>query len=112
METHDVVVVGGDDAGDVLAARLGEHARRKVLLIENGNRKRPGRHFARGHRSAYQQWGEDWSFYDLLPYFKRSENAYGRDLILRGRGGPLTVTPPAETSPFMTAVLDAAAEAG
>ncbi|NMO49743.1 choline dehydrogenase [Actinoplanes sp. TBRC 11911] len=112
METHDVIVVGGDDAADVLAARLAEGARRKVLLIENGARKRSVNHFARGHRSAYHQWGEDWSFYDLLPYFKRSENAYGRDLILRGRGGPLTVAPPAETSPFMAAVLDAAAEAG
>lgn len=112
METYDVVVVGGDDAGSVLAARLGERADRTVLLIENGNRKRPGNHFARGHRSAYQQWGEDWTFYDLLPYFKRSENAYGRDLILRGRGGPLTVEPPAEPSPFMAAVLDAAAEIG
>jgi choline dehydrogenase len=109
METHDVVVVGGDDAGNVLAARLSE---RKVLLLGNGAGKRPGNHFARGHRSAYQHWGENWTFYDLLPYFKRSENAYGRDLILRGRGGPLTVAPAAEPTPFMTAVLDAAAELG
>ena len=111
METHDVVVVGGGDAGNVLAARLIERAELDVLLIEAGE-KRPGNHFARGHRTGYQNWGENWSFYDLLPYFKRSENAYGRDLILRGRGGPLTVSAPGEPTPFMAAVLDGVAEIG
>ncbi|WP_203949576.1 GMC family oxidoreductase N-terminal domain-containing protein, partial [Planotetraspora thailandica] len=32
--------------------------------------------FARGHRSSYDAWQvEGWSFDDLLPYFKRTENA-------------------------------------
>jgi choline dehydrogenase-like flavoprotein len=68
--------------------------------------------FARGHRSSYDAWGKGWGFDDLLPYFKRSENAQGRDPALRGAGGPLTVGPAAPPNPVIEACLDAAAEAG
>jgi choline dehydrogenase-like flavoprotein len=53
--------------------------------------------FTRGHRSSYQRWvdarARNWSYDDLLPYFKRGENAAGHDPELRGLGGPLTVGP-------------------
>ena len=38
----------------------------------------------RGSRAGAEGWGFD----DLLPYFRRSENAAGRDPALRGVGGP------------------------
>ncbi|XVV08832.1 GMC family oxidoreductase [Actinoplanes sp. CA-131856] len=72
--------------------------------------------FTRGHHTSYERWTEagakNWGFYDLLPYFKRSENAPGRDPMLRGRGGPLTVAPSDPVNPVLAAALDAAAEAG
>jgi choline dehydrogenase len=72
--------------------------------------------FARGHRSSYDAWipagAKGWGFDDLLPYFKRSENAVGRDPALRGVGGPLTVRPADPPHPVIMACLEAAAERG
>src|SRR5512135_1030782 len=72
--------------------------------------------FARGHRSSYDAWataGElGWGFDDLLPYFRRSENAPGRDPALRGLGGPLTVAPADPVNPVLAASLDAVVESG
>ncbi|GAA0481263.1 choline dehydrogenase [Paractinoplanes deccanensis] len=72
--------------------------------------------FARGHHTGYQRWADagakNWGFGDLLPYFKRSENAPGRDPALRGLGGPLTVAPSHPLNPVLAAALDGAAEAG
>ena len=46
----------------------------------------------RGHRAVYDGWAAGgaagWGFADLLPYFRRSEQAEGRDPALRGTGGP------------------------
>jgi choline dehydrogenase len=51
----------------------------------------------RGHRSNYDGWAASgatgWSFGELLPYFKRSETAPGRDAAFRGIEGPLHVAP-------------------
>ncbi|MFF5084012.1 GMC family oxidoreductase [Actinoplanes sp. NPDC000266] len=72
--------------------------------------------FARGHHTSYDRWAgagaKNWGYYDLLPYFKRSENAPGRDPVLRGRGGPLTVAPADPVNPVLAAALEAAVEAG
>ncbi|MFF0967383.1 GMC family oxidoreductase [Streptomyces sp. NPDC003703] len=72
--------------------------------------------FLRGHRSAYDRWPAEgaagWGFDDLLPYFRRSETAEGRDPALRGQDGPLRVGPPARPNPLITACLDAAVQAG
>ena len=42
----------------------------------------------RGHRAVYDGWAAGgaagWGFADLLPYFRRSEHAEGRDPSLRG----------------------------
>ncbi|WP_189311258.1 GMC family oxidoreductase N-terminal domain-containing protein [Streptomyces brasiliensis] len=72
--------------------------------------------FARGHRSGYDAWAAEgaksWGFDDLLPYFKRSENAPGRDPTLRGTDGPLTVGPASPPHPVVAALLEAAAQTG
>ena len=50
----------------------------------------------RGHRAVYDGWAAagaaGWGFVDLLPYFRRSESAPGRDPALRGTEGPVRVT--------------------
>ncbi|MEU6705684.1 GMC family oxidoreductase [Streptomyces wuyuanensis] len=72
--------------------------------------------FARGHRSSYDAWAADgakgWGFDDLLPYFKRSETAAGRDPELRGTAGPLTVGPARAPHPVPADLLRAATECG
>jgi choline dehydrogenase len=72
--------------------------------------------FTRGHRSSYDRWAKEgadgWGFDDLLPYFRRSETATGRDPALRGMDGPLIVGPATPPHPVVSACLDAAAEAG
>jgi choline dehydrogenase len=62
----------------------------------------------RGHASVYDAWAAGgaagWAYADLLPYFKRSEHAEGRDPVLRGAGGPVRVAPVPETSRHPAAV--------
>ena len=49
----------------------------------------------RGHRAVYDGWAAagavGWEFADLLPYFRRSEHAGGRDPVLRGTSGPVRI---------------------
>ena len=72
--------------------------------------------FARGHRSSYDAWetagAKGWGFDDLLPYFKRSETAEGRDPALRGVAGPLILGPANPPNPLLVACMEAAAEQG
>jgi choline dehydrogenase-like flavoprotein len=72
--------------------------------------------FVRGHRGSYDAWvtagAKGWGFEDLLPYFRRSEDAQGRDPAIRGIAGPLTVGPAAIRHPIAEAGLAAAAEIG
>jgi choline dehydrogenase len=54
----------------------------------------------RGHRAVYDEWAAGgapgWDFPGLLPFFRRSEHAPGRDPALRGTAGPVRVAPAAE----------------
>ncbi len=67
----------------------------------------------RGHRAVYDAWvaggAAGWGYADLLPYFKRSEHAEGRDPGLRGTSGPVRVAPVPETSrhPAASALAEA-----
>jgi choline dehydrogenase len=70
----------------------------------------------RGHRANFDRWARDgatgWDYETLLPYFKRSEHAEGRDPAYRGLGGPLRVEPARNRHPLSQALFDAALEAG
>lgn len=72
--------------------------------------------FVRGHRTSYDAWvkagAKGWGFDDLLPYFRRSENADRRDPAFRGVGGPLTVRSADPLHPVAAAGLEAAVQAG
>lgn len=55
-----------------------------------------GMMYSRGHRVDYDQWEKlglkGWSFADVLPYFRRSENSWRGETPDHGVGGPLTVS--------------------
>jgi choline dehydrogenase len=70
----------------------------------------------RGHPAVYDRWAAagapGWGFADLLPYFRRTERAEGRDpaLIdraLRGTDGPIRVAPAADRHPVARAFAEA-----
>jgi choline dehydrogenase len=67
----------------------------------------------RADRTSYDRWGADgWGFDDLLPYFRRAENAVGRDPHFRGTDGPLTVEPNVNPHPAAEAFFAACRERG
>jgi len=66
----------------------------------------------RGHRAVYDGWPDGWRFADLLPYFRRSERADGRDPALRGTDGPVPVTAVTDPHPAARAFAAALAAAG
>ena len=65
----------------------------------------------RGHRATYDKWAEagakGWDYDNLLPYFKRSESAPGRDATYRGTEGPMLVTPPARSGMLLDSAFAA-----
>src|SRR5712675_1057949 len=71
--------------------------------------------YIRGHRSDYDQWASlgnaGWSFADVLPYFKRSEDNTELDGEYHGKGGPLHVTGLRSDNPVREIYLQAAREA-
>src|SRR5207249_2619682 len=71
--------------------------------------------YIRGHRSDYDQWAAlgntGWSYADVLPYFKRSEDNSELDGEYHGKGGPLHVTGLRTDNPVRDIYLQAAREA-
>src|SRR5882724_2630579 len=71
--------------------------------------------YIRGHRSDYDHWAAlgnaGWSFSDVLPYFKRSENNADFDGDYHGRSGPLHVNRLRSDNPVQGIFLQAAQEA-
>jgi choline dehydrogenase len=72
--------------------------------------------YLRGHRADFDGWAEDgctgWSYDEVLPYFKRSEdNERGADAF-HGVGGPMTVSDSRSMCPLVDAQLEAAVQAG
>jgi choline dehydrogenase len=72
--------------------------------------------YVRGHRLDYDGWAQlgnrGWSYDDVLPYFKKSENRERDVSEFRGVGGPLNVADMPETHMLLDAVIDAAVNAG
>jgi choline dehydrogenase-like flavoprotein len=137
----DVVIVGAGSAGCVLAHRLSQEPKRKVVLIEAGGAQHrafkvraPGLYqtlwktpldwgfttepqthcddrkhlwprgkllggtsclnamvYIRGNRANYDVWGAGWSYADVLPYFKKSEDNSRGASEYHGAGGLLAV---------------------
>jgi choline dehydrogenase len=72
--------------------------------------------YIRGNRADYDEWAamgaEGWSYDEVLPYFKRSEdNERGEDLY-HGAGGPLAVREGRSMNPLASAFVEAAKQAG
>ncbi len=72
--------------------------------------------YIRGQREDYDHWRQlgctGWSFADVLPYFKRSEDNERPGSELRGRGGPLAVSDLRQNDPLVATFVQAAVEAG
>src|ERR1700742_4776990 len=70
--------------------------------------------YIRGHRSDYDQWASlgntGWSFKDVLPYFKKSENNADFGGEYHGKDGPLPVNKLRTDNPAQQIFLDAARE--
>ena len=68
-----------------------------------------------GHPSDYDRWAasglDGWSYADVLPYFRRSEDWEGGEDAWRGTGGPLTVSRTTFEDPLCEAFLEAARDA-
>ena len=72
--------------------------------------------YVRGNRADYDGWArggaEGWSYDEVLPYFKRSEdNEHGED-DYHGVGGPLAVSDSRAMSPLIETMLEASVLAG
>ena len=73
--------------------------------------------YTRGVAADYDAWGPDasasgWSFHDVLPYFKRSENNQRYANEFHGYGGPLGVSNPISPLPICEAFFQAGQELG
>ncbi|WNK00820.1 GMC family oxidoreductase N-terminal domain-containing protein [Thalassospiraceae bacterium LMO-JJ14] len=72
--------------------------------------------YVRGQATDYDTWGQmgcrGWSYSDVLPYFKRSENREEGGDDFHGTGGPLNVTMPTVTYETLDKVIDAGGELG
>jgi choline dehydrogenase-like flavoprotein len=72
--------------------------------------------YLRGHRADFDGWAEDgctgWSYDEVLPYFKRSEDNDRGENEFHGVGGPLSVSDSRSLSPLVDAQLEAAVGAG
>ena len=71
--------------------------------------------YIRGHRWDYDHWASlgnaGWSYADVLPYFKRSENNAEFDGEYHGKSGPLRVNKLRTGNPVQQTFLQAAREA-
>lgn len=72
--------------------------------------------YTRGAAQDYDDWRqmgcEGWSFADVLPYFRKSEDNDTYDNTFHGTGGPLGVSMPSAPLPICDAYIKAAGQLG
>ncbi|MEM7801794.1 MAG: choline dehydrogenase [Chloroflexota bacterium] len=72
--------------------------------------------YQRGNPANYDGWArlgnEEWSWEDVLPYFKKAENQERGGSEMHGVGGPLNVADLRDPNPMSTAFVEAAVQAG
>ena len=72
--------------------------------------------YTRGAAQDYDGWRQmgcdGWSYEDVLPYFKKSEDNDTYNGRLHGKGGPLGVSMPAAPLPICDAFIEAAGQVG
>ena len=87
--------------------------RGKVL---GGSSSINGMLYVRGQARDYDTWAQlgnrGWSFDEVLPFFKRSENFERGGDEFRGQGGELNVADMIESHPILDAFVDAGSEIG
>uniref|UniRef100_B0T3Q8 Glucose-methanol-choline oxidoreductase n=1 Tax=Caulobacter sp. (strain K31) TaxID=366602 RepID=B0T3Q8_CAUSK len=80
-------------------------ARGRVL---GGSSSVNGMMYSRGHPRDYDQWAQmgaqGWSFEEVLPYFRRSEDNWRGASHWHGAGGPLSVSPMSHDDPLVRAI--------
>lgn len=98
------------------ASRLGKVDLWPAGKVLGGSSSINGMLFVRGHAADYDHWAalgcQGWGYNDVLPYFKRLERtAFGEDAI-RGREGPMHVSPLRTRHPLAEVFQRAAIEQG
>jgi choline dehydrogenase-like flavoprotein len=72
--------------------------------------------YIRGNRLDYDSWAaagcEGWSYDEVLPYFKRSEDNERGENAYHGSGGPMRVGESRSMHPLVDTMLEAARQAG
>ncbi|GAA2356328.1 GMC family oxidoreductase [Streptomyces cuspidosporus] len=72
--------------------------------------------YMRGNRADYDGWAAagatGWSYAEVLPYFRRSEDNQRGEDEFHGVGGPLTVSDSRSNHPLVTAFIEAGVQAG
>ena len=99
------------DAGT--GGRVHKWPKGKVL---GGSSSINGLLYVRGQAEDYDGWRqmgcEGWSYDDVLPYFRRSQNQERGECDVHGAGGPLNTADFPEQNEVSQALLDACVEAG
>ena len=97
-----------------MGGRRIEVARGKVI---GGSSSTNAMGYVRGHRADYDRWASayglpDWSFDNVLPFFRRQETWEGGADAYRGGEGPLTTQFNRYADPIVGAFIDAGRAAG
>ncbi len=72
--------------------------------------------YIRGHRADYDEWAalgnKGWSYQEVLPYFKKSENQQRGESDYHGKNGPLCVSDHRTKNKLSEALIEAATTLG